>query len=95
MNSKKKNNLTKKNEQNEDIKKPSSVINFYELDDVKAFDVKKHNPNFETQHISVPFRIGIIGASGSGKSNTVLNIIAQFSETFNRIIIFTNFRHNT
>lgn len=89
MNSKKKNNLAKKNEQNEDIKKPSSVINFYELDDVKAFDVKKHNPNFETHHISVPFRIGIIGASGSGKSNTVLNIIAQFSETFNRIIIFT------
>ena len=67
----------------------SSVINFYELDDVKAFDKPKHNPNFEVHHISVPFRMGIIGASGSGKSNTVLNIIAQFSGTFNRIIIFT------
>ena len=72
-----------------DEKKPSSVINFYELDDVKAFDIKKHNPNFEIHKISVPFRIGIIGASGSGKSNTVLNIVSQFSGTFNRIIIFT------
>ena len=71
------------------IVKPSDVINFYDLDDVKAFDVKKHNPNFDVHKISVPFRMGIIGASGSGKSNTVLNIIAQFSGTFNRIIIFT------
>ena len=87
MNSKKKNNK-KVLEDDKPINK-ASIINFYELEDVKAFDVKKHNPNFETHHISIPFRLGIIGASGSGKSNTVLNIIAQFSDTFNRIIIFT------
>ena len=85
MNSKKK--INKKIE--EVINKPSSVINFYELDEVKAFDVKKHNPNFENHNITIPFRLGIIGASGSGKSNIVMNLISQFNNTFNHITIFT------
>ena len=85
MNSKKKNN--KKIE--EVINKPSSVINFYELDEVKAFDKPRHNPNFEIHNITIPFRMSIIGASGSGKSNTVMNIISQFNNTFNHITIFT------
>lgn len=84
MNSKKKNN--KQNEKNHN---PSSVINFYELEEVKAFDVKKHNPNFEIHKITIPFRMAIIGASGSGKSNIVMNLISQFNNTFNHISIFT------
>jgi hypothetical protein len=69
--------------------KPMEIINFYELDDVKAFKKESHNPNFENHHIELSTRIGIIGASGSGKSNTVLNLINQFTDTFNHILIFT------
>ena len=85
MNSKKKNNKKVEEVNN----KPSSVINFYELDEVKAFNKEKWNPNFEVHNITIPFRLGIIGASGSGKSNTVMNIISQFNNTFNHITIFT------
>jgi hypothetical protein len=68
--------------------KNTDIINFYELDDVKAFQKDYHNPNFESHKISIPFRMAVIGASGSGKSNTVLNIINQFTETFNHIKLF-------
>jgi ABC-type dipeptide/oligopeptide/nickel transport system ATPase component len=89
MNSKKKNNKQNEIANTQPISKPSSVINFYELDEVKAFDVVRHNPNFETHKITIPFRMAIIGASGSGKSNIVMNLISQFNNTFNHIIIFT------
>ena len=68
--------------------KPTDIINFYELDDVKAFQKQYHNPNFESHKMTVPFRMSIIGASGSGKSNSVLNIINQFTDTFNHIKLF-------
>ena len=70
-------------------KQSSDIINFYELDDVKAFEKESHNPNYELHQIKIPCRIAIIGASGSGKSNTVLNFINQFTGTFNHILIFT------
>ena len=68
--------------------KPTDIINFYELPDVQAFQKKYHNPNFESHKMTVPFRMSIIGASGSGKSNCVLNLISQFSDTFNHIKLF-------
>ena len=68
--------------------KPTDIINFYELDDVKAFQKQYHNPNFESHKMTVPFRMSIIGASGSGKSNSVLNIINQFTDTFKHIQLF-------
>ena len=67
----------------------SQIINFYELAEVKAFEKESHNPNYEQHNIKIPCRIAIIGASGSGKSNTVLNFINQFTDTFNHILIFT------
>ena len=68
--------------------RPTDIINFYELPDVQAFQKTYHNPNFDTHRITVPFRMSIIGASGSGKSNCVLNIINQFTDTFNHIKLF-------
>jgi hypothetical protein len=68
--------------------KNTDIINFNDLDDVKAFQKEYHNPNFESHKILIPFRGIILGASGSGKSNCVLNIINQFTDTFNHIKLF-------
>lgn len=72
-------------------KKPifqAEVKNFYELDDVKAFSNQSHNPYYESHGIKVPFRMAIIGGSGSMKTNCVLNIISTMNQTFNNIEIF-------
>jgi Poxvirus A32 protein len=68
--------------------KPTDIINFYELPEVQSFQKTYHNPNFESHRITIPFRGIILGASGSGKSNCVLNIINQFTDTFNHIKLF-------
>ena len=49
------------------------MINF---DDVTKENVKEHNPNWPqiTDH---PYRILIIGGSGSGKTNSSFNLINQ------------------
>ena len=41
-------------------KQSSDIINFYELDDVKAFEKESHNPNYELHQIKIPCRIVII-----------------------------------
>jgi hypothetical protein len=65
------------------------MINFYELKKVDKFKTKSVNPNYNKHYISVPFRGVLIGSSGSGKTNLLLNIINQFSNTFNHIYIYT------
>jgi hypothetical protein len=65
------------------------IKNYYLLDEVKAFQEKSHNPNFSVHGIQVPFRMIVIGASGSGKTNVVVNLINQFNDTFNNIDIYT------
>lgn len=48
------------------------------------------NPNYKITHIfQVPFRMVIIGGSGSGKTNTLLNIIHTLDKTFTRIVLCT------
>jgi hypothetical protein len=72
-------------------KKPivqAEVKNFYELDDVQAFCNRSHNPYYELHGIKVPFRMAIIGGSGSYKTGTVMNIISKMNQTFNNIEIF-------
>jgi ABC-type dipeptide/oligopeptide/nickel transport system ATPase component len=67
------------------------IINFYELEDVKkhAYNYINPNYNFETMPLKHPLRMVICGASGSGKSNILLNIIKKMDSTFEKIIIFT------
>ena len=91
------------------IKKSSivedKIINFYELDNVKQYAYNYINPNynFEKMPLKHPMRMVICGASGSGKSNILLNIINKMNNTFEKILFFTqdkdeqlyNFLENT
>ena len=65
------------------------IVNFYELDEVKAFQTESINPNYGKHGIKVPFRMLIVGASGAGKSNIVLNMIRIMNNTFHKIILYT------
>jgi chromosomal replication initiation ATPase DnaA len=66
-----------------------SIVNFYELQKVKKFQTSAPNPNYKNHHIKVPFRGILIGSSGSGKTNLLLNVIVQMANTFNHIYIYT------
>ena len=67
------------------------IINFYELEDVKKYSIQYENPNynFKTMPLKHPMRLVICGATGSGKSNILLNIIQMMDSTFEKIVIFT------
>lgn len=67
----------------------SEIINFYELEAVKELAPKTHNPNYKSHGIKLPFRIVAIGASGSGKTNIIMNIIQLMNNSFNKIILYT------
>ncbi|ETP00039.1 hypothetical protein F441_22540 [Phytophthora nicotianae CJ01A1] len=60
------------------------MINFYETIDKKK--LKKFPKN---EHFELPFRMCVASPSGSGKSNTVLYIIALLSKCFTKIGICT------
>jgi len=64
-------------------------INFYELKDVKKNCNKPHNPEYKNHHIDLHFNALIIGATGSGKTQTLMNLIFMFKKTFHKIHIFT------
>ena len=51
--------------------------------------LKQHNPNYEKHGIKLPFRMLIIGGSGAGKTQTFLNILHNFGNTFQNIYIIT------
>jgi len=59
------------------------TTNYYKLTKTP----KVHNPNFKLHGINVPFRMLIIGASGSGKTNWLLELIHRMSGTFKEIVI--------
>jgi ABC-type dipeptide/oligopeptide/nickel transport system ATPase component len=66
----------------------NEVINFY-TKIKKDDDVIDKNPNYEQHKIKLNSRIAVVGSSGSGKTNTVINLIKKFSGTFFQIIICT------
>jgi len=55
----------------------------------KKFLLSSHNPNFKIHKINVPFRMLIIGGSGAGKTQTLLNLIKVMNGTFQNIHIIT------
>lgn len=64
------------------------VENFYER--IKSDkEPNKDNPNFELHGIKIPFRMLIVGASGSMKTNSAMDIIKKFSDTFDHVTIVT------
>lgn len=65
------------------------LINFYELEEVNNLKPKYHNPNYDFHHIEIPFRMLIVSYSGGGKTNFLMNLLRQFDETFNKILLVT------
>jgi ABC-type dipeptide/oligopeptide/nickel transport system ATPase component len=55
----------------------------------KKFLLKAHNPHYDIHHIKLPFRMIIAGNSGSGKTQTLLNLIYNMPDTFEKIFIIT------
>lgn len=66
------------------------IINMYELKGVQAHMTEVHNPNVDKHKLGLPFNGLIIGASGSGKTNTLCTLLRQFDKSFHKIYIFTN-----
>ena len=55
----------------------------------KKFLLQSHNPNFKDHKLNLPFRMLIIGGSGAGKTQTLMNLIRVMNGTFNNIHIIT------
>jgi predicted ATPase len=65
---------------------PEDIIeNFYEKPKVKELLQKTKNPNFKDHHIAVNSRIIICGASGTGKTNILSNLMNKWTNTFSHI----------
>lgn len=64
-----------------------SIINFYDKIDKKYLPPKVSYNNEEKVNISLPVRGLLIGSSGVGKTNFLLNLIANIG-AFNRIYLF-------
>lgn len=55
----------------------------------KKYLLKSHNPHYDKHHIKLPFRMIIAGNSGSGKTQTLLNLIYNMPNTWEKIFIVT------
>lgn len=66
--------------------------NYY---DIMPKELKKtyHNPNIKKHGIEIPFRMSIIGGSGSGKTQAVLELIHRMKNTFELIVICCKSKH--
>lgn len=64
------------------------VVNWYSVIP-KSLQPKYHNPNFKETGIVIPFRLLIIGQTGSKKTNTLLTLIYKMNDTFGEINIIT------
>lgn len=69
-------------------KAKAEIIDWYR-EIPKKYILKQHNPNYEIHGIKLPFRMLIIGGSGAGKTQTFLNILHNFGNTFQNIFIIT------
>ena len=68
-------------------------MNYYKL----CKPPKTHNPNYGISHpFCLNMRLGIVGSSGSGKTNILLDILHRFSTpkgTFKGLLIYLRSRH--
>ena len=65
--------------------KGDDILNFYAHKDMKKYITTYHNPRFADTQINIPARIGVIAASGGGKTQFLLNFISKTSDTFGHI----------
>ena len=82
----------KKNEKKpiemKEVKTAGGMVDYYKQMP-KKFLLDSHNPNFKDHKINLPFRTLIIGGSGSGKTQTLMNLIRVMNGTFQNIHIIT------
>ena len=69
-------------------KKKAELVDWYKKIP-ERFLLKSHNPHYETHHIKLPFRMIIMGSSGSGKTQTLMSLIYNMPDTFENIYIAT------
>ena len=65
----------------------NAMVNFYSHKNMKQFLTEYENPHFDSHQIKIPFRMGIISASGGGKTQFLLNLIAKMQSTFGHIYV--------
>jgi type IV secretory pathway VirB4 component len=63
-------------------------INWYEKIP-KKYLTESHNPHFKDHGIKVPFRMLIVGSSGSGKTQTLMTLLHKMPNTFEKVYIVT------
>lgn len=63
------------------------VPNYYEHSKVKKFLKKTRNPSFANTHMDLNHRTLIVGGSGTGKTNILLDYIRRCENTFAHIAI--------
>lgn len=62
------------------------IINFYnEIKEKNPYE----NPGYSNHHIKLPTRMLLVGASGSGKTNMILNFLKLAPNTFTKLIVCT------
>jgi ABC-type dipeptide/oligopeptide/nickel transport system ATPase component len=69
-------------------KNKAELLDWYKKIPTKYL-TKTHNPHFNVHGLKLPFRMLIIGGSGSGKTQTLMNIIHNMNDTFNEIYVIT------
>ena len=67
----------------------SKLVNFYDLEEVQEMREASHNPHFKENDTDLPARVCIVGASGSGKTTSLLNFLLISPNTFGWITIVT------
>jgi hypothetical protein len=72
--------MTKK--ESDKYAKSNKLYNFYEHKEVKKLIDEVHNPCYDVHQLQVPFRLGIVGSSGAGKTSILLNLINKCRDTF-------------
>ena len=82
----KKTNL-EKNESKLETNSENSMVNFYSHKNMKQFLTEYENPYFDNHQVKVPFRMAVIAASGGGKTQFLLNLIAKMQNTFGAIYV--------
>ena len=66
---------------------------WYKEKAIQKYLTKQHNPLYHQHHIKIPFRMLIVGNSGSGKTSTLMNLIYNMPDTFEEIIICCKSKH--
>jgi hypothetical protein len=76
--------MTKK--EDELVEKKGKLVDWYKKIP-KTYLNKYHNPNYNQHKIAFPFFGLLVGSTGSGKTQTLLNIVKQFENTFEKMIL--------